>query len=198
MENWLTHLLNPRIDFRIYEFLSDGVPIVMFEVQPALNIPVRFKGEAYIRIGSYKKKLKEHPEKERALWTSFPKRPFEKGIAKGNVTTESVLTLIDYPKFFELIGQRLPDNRIGILDWLTKEKIIIKKSEERYDITNLGAILFAKAISEFESLDRKAIRVVIYKGKNRISTIKEEDGIKGYAVGFGGLIQYIQNRNHPL
>ncbi|MBI5676724.1 MAG: putative DNA binding domain-containing protein [Nitrospirae bacterium] len=68
LENWLIRLLDPRIDFRIYEFDYDNLPVVIFEIDAARNIPVKFSGEAFVRVGSYKKKLKEHPEKERRIW----------------------------------------------------------------------------------------------------------------------------------
>lgn len=68
LENWLLRLLEPRIDFSIHEFEVDGKPIVLFAVQAANSRPVRFGGEEYIRVGSYKKKLKDYPEKERRLW----------------------------------------------------------------------------------------------------------------------------------
>ena len=68
IENWLIRLLDPRIDFRIYEFNYDNLPIVIFEIDPAWNMPVKFSGEAFTRIGSYKKKLKDYPEKERRIW----------------------------------------------------------------------------------------------------------------------------------
>ncbi len=68
LENWLLRLLEPRIDFSIHEFDVDGKPIVLFAVQGANSRPVRFGGEEYIRVGSYKKKLKDYPEKERRLW----------------------------------------------------------------------------------------------------------------------------------
>lgn len=68
LENWLIRLLDPRIDFRIYEFNYDNLPLVIFEIDAARNIPVKFSGEAFIRVGSYKKKLKDHPEKERRIW----------------------------------------------------------------------------------------------------------------------------------
>lgn len=68
LENWLLRLLNPRIDFTIHEFRRGELPVVLFEIQAANSTPVRFKGEAYIRVGSYKKKLKHYPEKERKLW----------------------------------------------------------------------------------------------------------------------------------
>lgn len=68
LENWLIRLLDPRIDFRIYEFSYDNLPVVIFEIDAARNIPVKFSGEAFIRVGSYKKKLKDYPEKERRIW----------------------------------------------------------------------------------------------------------------------------------
>ena len=62
------HLLNPRIDFTIHEFQRRGLPVVLFEIQGANSMPVRFRQEAFIPVGSYKKKLKDFPEKERKLW----------------------------------------------------------------------------------------------------------------------------------
>jgi ATP-dependent DNA helicase RecG len=68
LENWVIRLLDPRIDFRIYEFNYDNVLVVIFEIDAARNIPIKFSGEAFIRVGSYKKKLKDYPEKERRIW----------------------------------------------------------------------------------------------------------------------------------
>ena len=74
------------------------------------------------------------------------------------------------------------------------EKIITEKGSAQYDIANLGAVLFAKRLSDFDTLARKAVRVIIYKGNNRIETIKEQAGAKGYAVGFEGLVDYINDQ----
>jgi ATP-dependent DNA helicase RecG len=68
LESWLLRQLSPRIDFAIHEFERDRAPVVLIAVQAANSTPVRFSGEAYVRVGSYKKKLKEFPEKERRLW----------------------------------------------------------------------------------------------------------------------------------
>src|SRR3990170_2287693 len=68
LENWLLRLLTPRIDFTIHAFERAQLPVVLFEIQAANSTPVRFKQEAFIRVGSYKKKLKDFPEKERKLW----------------------------------------------------------------------------------------------------------------------------------
>ena len=60
-----------------------------------------------------------------------------------------------------------------------------------YDVTNLGAILFARDLNTFDKLKRKKVRIIFYRGDNRASTLSEIEGRKGYAGGFQGLIEYI-------
>ncbi|MBM4287534.1 MAG: transcriptional regulator [Deltaproteobacteria bacterium] len=194
LENWLLTQLNPRVDVRLHEGEVDGAPVVLFAIQPAPNRPVRFKGIEYIRIGSYKKKLHDHPEKERELWKVFERAPFETGVAKENASSDDVLALLDYPNYFRLMKQPLPDNRAAILDRLVAEKIISPATGGGYDVTNVGTILFARNLSDFDRLARKALRVIIYRGDNRVETIKEQTGGKGYAIGFEGAIAYINDQ----
>lgn len=194
LESWLGQLLFPRVDFRIHEFEYETKPMVLFEVPAALHTPVRFQGMEYIRVGSYKKKLHDYPEKERALWAIFQPQSFEQGIAAAGVKSDDVLALIDYPTMFDLLRQRLPENRSGILERLVKENVIMAKADDCYDITNLGAILFAKQLDRFGELARKAMRVVLYKDANRIETLKEQTANWGYAVGFERLMAYINDR----
>ncbi len=193
LENWLLRLLEPRVHFCIHEFDNDSVHFVIFKIRPATHTPVRFKGTRYIHVGSYKKKLKDFPEKERELWALFSETPFEKGIAAANVNSDEVLRLIDYPAYFEQTGLRLPDNRAGILSRLTQERFIAESGDDHFDIYNLGAVLFAKNLSEFEGLSRKALRVIVYSGNNRIETIREQTGSKGYASGFEGAVSFIND-----
>jgi ATP-dependent DNA helicase RecG len=194
LENWLHRLISPRLNFRIHELEVDGKPIVMFEIDPAAVTPVRFSGEEYIRVGSYKKKLRDLPQKEKSLWAALEKSSFEGGTAMRSVSGQEVLDLLDYPGCFRLLGLPVPEGRTGILDQLTKEGLIHRAGSDRYDIYNLGAILFAYNLDSFPSLDRKRIRVIEYQGKDRVHTLKEQEGAKGYAVGFEGLIGYINGR----
>ena len=194
LESWLVQHLTPRVHFHIYEFESDGLPVVLFEICPANHTPVRFGDTEFIRVGSYKKKLREFPEKERALWQRFFHTPFEKGIAKRNVSEDEVLALLEYPKYFEMAGLALPANKQGILERLKVELFIIERGGDQFDISNLGAVLFAKRLSDFDLLARKCVRVIRYKGVNRIETVKEKPGVKGYASGFEGLIGYINDQ----
>lgn len=194
LENWLATLLTPPTSFRIHELTHDGKAVVIFEVSPATSIPVRFKETEFIRVGTYKKKLKDHADKERELWTLFARTTFEGGVARVHVGADELLTLLDYPVYFEVTKQTLPENRSGILERLASEKLIVAHAGGTYDITNLGAILFARDLREFDRLSRKALRVVIYGGPNRVETIREQTGVKGYAVGYEGAIGFINSQ----
>ena len=193
LENWLATQVSPRINFKVHEFLVESKNIVLFEIPKASNVPVRFKTTEFIRVGSYKRLLKDFPEKERELWALFSREPFEKGITLTNLTADQVLTQINYPAYFDATKQSLPDNRAGILARLSSESLIVKTAENRFNITNLGGILFAKELRAFESLSRKAVRVIIYQGSNRIKTQREQTGSKGYAVGFERIIGFIND-----
>ncbi|NOZ91500.1 MAG: transcriptional regulator [Epsilonproteobacteria bacterium] len=193
LENWLLRLLEPKIDFKFYEVTINGVDIVLLEIASAYRHPVRFSGTAYIRNGSYKKKLKELPEKERELWRVFDRIPFEKQIAVDELFDNEVLKYLEYTKYFELLKLPLPENRDGILDSLANDNLIQKTENGKYAITNLGAILFAKDFKNFNNLKRKAVRVIQYKDNTKVETIKEVEDSKGYAVGFESMIEYINN-----
>ena len=101
------------------------------------------------------------------------------------------MLLIDYPAYFSLLNMPLPDSRDGIMKAFESEELLLLGDNGQWNITNLGAILFAKDISQFSSLKRKAIRVIQYKGENRIETIREQIGSKGYACGFERLIEFL-------
>jgi len=193
LENWLLRLLKPKIDFKFYEVAIDEKKVVLLEIAPAVINPVSFQGVEYIRLNSHKKKLKELPEKERELWRVFDRVPFEKQIAVDDVDDGTVLGYLEYTAYFELLNLPLPENRDAILESLENDEMVVKSQNGKWNITNLGAILFAKDLSKFNHLRRKAIRVIQYKDNSKLETIKEIEGKKGYAVGFENMIEYINN-----
>jgi ATP-dependent DNA helicase RecG len=190
-ENWLMRLLSPRIDFKIVEVSVDEKQVVMFIIDPAHNRPIAFKGTAFIRVGSYKKNLTDHPEKERKIWHKFSQLSFEEDFAKRGCQDEEVLHLLDYPKYFQLFNLNLPVNKAAILEKFIEENFIIKDKGNTYQICNLGAVLFANRLSDFNTLKRKVLRVIIYSGDDRLNTIKEWQCDKGYAIGYNQSIDYI-------
>ena len=193
LENWLITQLDPQIDFKIIEQTINNKNIVVFQIEATQNKPVAFKGIEYIRVGSYKKKLKEHPEKERKIWQKVKYACFETEYTLKNISSDKILKLLDYPSFFKLSQIPLPERKEGIIYKLEEEKLIVRK-HNTFNITNLGAILFANSLNDFDTLSRKSIRVIIYKGKNRLKTIKEYKNSAGYAVSFEQLVEYVNDK----
>jgi len=191
LQNWLLRLLSPKIDLTFHAFDVDDKPVVLLEIQATSTSPVSFKRQEYLRIGTYTKKLGEFPEKERVLWRVFDRAPFERGIAAKNLSDEDVLSSLDYQAYFDLLNLPLPDGRSAILEALKSDTLLSRCETGNWDITRLGALLFAKQLDNFPDLKRKAIRVIQYKGPDRIETLKEQIVGKGYACGFEGLISYI-------
>lgn len=192
LENWLLQKLSPKIDFYFYEFIVEDKSVVILEIQAASHTPVQFSGTEFLRIGSYKKKLRDFPQKERELWRVFDRTPFESQMAEESLVVEDVLKLLDYPSYFDITDLPLPETRDGILAALESDNIIQRNDSGYWNITNLGAILFAKKLQDFKHLGRKAVRLILYKGNSRVQTVRELEGSKGYAVGYEGLIDYIK------
>ena len=191
LENWLVRLLNPRLHFHFYEVEYEGKPVVLLEIPRASGKPTQFAGTEFVRVGSYRQKLKDHPQLERDLWRIFETTPFEELLAMERMDAAQVLMVLDYPSYFDLLAQPLPEDRAKIIARLAEDRLIVKNAAGGWDISNLGAILFGKNLDAFKALSRKAVRVIVYEGKNRLKTKREQDGRKGYASGFEGLIEFV-------
>jgi ATP-dependent DNA helicase RecG len=189
-EHWLVQRLTPRIDFRIYEFDIADQHLALFEIPSAINQPIDFMHEAYVRVGSVTRKLREFPEKESKIWNS--KMEFETSLAIENLSAEEVVELLDTQSFFDHLKIPYPTNRDYVLNRLSSEKLVVEKNYQ-YAITNLGAIMFAKDLRRFDKLSNKSPRVLIYKGKDKLETLKDLQGSKGYAVAFEGQVKYIND-----
>ncbi len=191
LENWLLRLLEPKINFEFHSVSIESLPVVILEIHAAFRHPVRFNGQEYIRIGSYKKKLKDFPEKERELWRVFDTTPFEQLIAAENQTSTDILHLLEITSYFELFGIPIPETTERSLEQLGADRILVRSEGDRWNITNLGALLFARRLTDFHGLGRKSTRVIEYSGTTRIRGLREQVGVRGYAVGFEGLISFV-------
>jgi ATP-dependent DNA helicase RecG len=192
LEHWLLQRLSPRIEISIFETSYHGNQISLFQIQAAYQQPTCFAYHDYIRVGSITRGLKDFPEKEKKIWTKGPKYDFEKGIAYQVGFAGEVVSLLDTQSYFELLKLPYPSTREAVIAKFESEKFI-KSNSQGYAITNLGALLFAKNIQHFDSVKRKAVRVIQYAGKNKQKTLKDQEGKYGYAVGFERLINYINS-----
>ena len=151
------------------------------------------QGTEFIRIGSAKKP-KDFPEKERARWHTFSRVRFEEGIAAEHLSGEDVLLTLNWPAYFDLLNVPPADGRDATLEALERDRLIGPCDAGGFNITNLGAMLLAKDLSDFPVLRRKALRIIEYRGTGRINALREHEGTKGYAAGFSGLMDYLHAR----
>ena len=191
LETWLSRLLEPQVAFRFHELTMDDKRFVLLEVDGAAHRPVAFRGTEFIRVGSAKKKLKDFPERERALWATFSRVPFEEGIAAERVSGEDVLVELDCAAYFDLLGHPAADGRDATLEALARDGLIARCDAGGFNITNLGAILLAKDLGSFPRLQRKALRVIEYRGTGRVETLREREETRGYAAAFADVMDHI-------
>ncbi|WP_299063566.1 RNA-binding domain-containing protein [uncultured Polaribacter sp.] len=193
LEHWLAQRLDPRIDFEVVEFAYDADKHISLYIIPATKErPVHFMQQAFIRVGSITRKLEDFPDKEAKIWRKR-KISFEKDIAKDNLSNADVVSLLSTETYFDLMKIPFPKDQNGIINRFIEEKLV-KKTKTGIAITNLGAILFAKNLNDFDLLSRKSIRVIKYKGKNKVETEREQIGVKGYALGFFGLVNWVNGQ----
>lgn len=146
LESWLTQLLSPRVDFVIHEFKYDNKPIVLFEIDPARNQPVNFKGEGYIRVGDSKRRLRNYPEKERKIWKGEAAFDWSAQICK-NATMDNLDPQAIHKARY-LYKQKYPRLEKDIDKWDDIEFLNKARITRQSKITNSAIILLGKEESE--------------------------------------------------
>lgn len=68
LEHFLARQIRPSINFEFIEKMVDEHKIVILKIPAAIKVPVEFKQQRYIRIGSSKVLLAKYPEREAYLW----------------------------------------------------------------------------------------------------------------------------------
>lgn len=191
LENWLRYMLSKNADFEFIDTDIDGKHVEMIRIRKALNEPVSFQKVDYIRSGSYTKKLHEFPMFRIQLWDKLRHTQFEDVCAKVDQKYEDIVRLLQVDVYFMLLKIPLPTEKDTIIHYLNEDGIIRKQDNGLYSITNLGAMLFAKDLNEFARLGRKALRIVKYKGINRLFIQNEELFTQGYAICFENIVRFV-------
>lgn len=132
-------------------------------------------------------------ERLHSLWDRLRPYVWERGVAAQFLSEDEVLGRLDVSGYFKLTGQARPSSAQSTLERMAEERLVASDVGGRWNVTNLGAILFANRLDAFDSrLARKGIRFVAYDGSGRADTVTHrQDGQRGYASGFAGLIEYI-------
>lgn len=101
--------------------------------------------------------------------------------------------MLDYKEYYELLRRPIPSSLELILEELKNEGFIEKSDMQRWIITNLGALLFAKNLKEFRELERKTVNLIIYQGRSRVNPINREEFEEGYAISFQKVLQNLDS-----
>lgn len=168
---------------------ADG-RVLVFEVPSRpIGHPLQYEGRYWMRAGE--ELVPMTPDQLKRI-IDEGKPDFIDLAARSNCTEEEVVSLLDVQGYFDLRKRPLPSTRTELLDVL-EGKGFVRRENGLFTITNLGALLLAKRLPDFESLARKGVRLIVYEGisKEKVRDGKDITGQKGYAVGFEGLVSYV-------
>jgi ATP-dependent DNA helicase RecG len=71
LELWLRSLLQPKINFEVFEFKYSEKPITLLRIPSARGEPTQFQKKPFIRVGSHKTDLRNFPDYTRIIYNSL-------------------------------------------------------------------------------------------------------------------------------
>lgn len=191
---WLRRFLSPNANYEFERFSHDGKDYVVLTVKAASAQPVSFDKACYVREGSSTTRLVNGSAKEAELWHRLQSTDFEDRAALEDQTMSEVLEQLDIAAYYELLGLRKPSGDEAVIEGLVEQGMVCPQDNERYSITNLGALLVARRLSAFPALRKRPIRVVRYAGKGNFEILADETFDKGYAVAISEAVKYVMSR----
>jgi ATP-dependent DNA helicase RecG len=178
-----------RVD--ITELQHPSGRVLVFEVPPRpVGQALAYEGHYLMRVGEELQpmspdRLKQICLEDQQDWFSQP--------ARLDASPDDVIALLDTQTYFELLKVPYPTTRDAVLERLQSQDLI-KQTTQGWTITNLAAIVLAKKLDAFSlALARKAPRVVIYEGSNKLQTRDDKMGNRGYAVSFEKLVSFVHS-----
>ena len=179
------------IDHAVVEYL--GTPILLVRIFEQRGKPAHRRGksieEAWVRSGGTTRKASR--QEVGALMLNGPAPRWEEQRASALLPLNAAAASLDLEAIAKLLQRPLPTEPDALAQWLVAEGILTPDGRGYY-ITNFGAVAAARRLDQFPSLERKRIRVVRYRGTNKVDTTDELAGQRGYAAGFEGLIAYLK------
>lgn len=194
LELYLNQVVSGNSNFYFSQARISGKNITVLTIESATGRPVKSSGRTHCRIGTSLVNVGSYPELEKQLWDAINRELWETGFALDSLMSEEVISLLSVDTYFNKSGNTRPESHLETLKYLETQRVVGRRDDGRWRITNLGALLLAKDLNNFPSLARKAVRVIHYSGEDRIETLKRQDGQTGYAVGFSGLLSWVESR----
>ena len=172
------------------EVLHPAGRVLVLQVPGRARVhPLHYEGRYLMRAGD--ELVPMSPDQLRTIFAEG-EDDFVDKIAAAGLDEAGVVALLDVQGYFDLRNRPLPSTRTEIIEALVARRFVIRQGAS-LGITNLGALVLAKRLSDFENVARKAVRVVVYDGVTKLQVKDGKDWTDdtGYAVGFASLVDRI-------
>lgn len=187
---WLSQQLEPHIYVHHQQIEYDGKKLEVICVKPPFQQPVRFKGQAYVRVASALQTLNNHPNLERAIWQITMRYSFEASVAEPNVKWLHVEENYAYKRLLDLLEKKF-ETKAGAAEHLEHLGLLQKNLQKRYDITALMGLACSRDMDRISMLREKTVRVVVYKAAHKMDVSSDTEGERGYTITFEDLMKFI-------
>lgn len=190
-EHWVAQFLDPRVTLEFASVEIDEKRVEILCIDPAYTKPVRFKGDAWVRVNFIKRRLPDFTDRERALWQITSRQSFEEAVCTPHLSENQVLKRFDVERLIQIMDVK----SFAINDAITRLcdlRLLIDNTQGGYDATNLLALSAARDMKAYPATSGKSVRVVTYRGTDRLHALHDITGQHGYLVRFEEIVAYIQ------
>lgn len=173
----------------------ESVRLLFVHVPESAVKPVHLRGkgleEAFIRSGGTTRRASRQEIGTLMLNSRTPR--WEELRASVLLPDTEFITKLNVKPIFKMLERPATTTHEETLTWMAGERFTEREPAGGGYITNLGAIAVARRLADFLDLSRKAVRVVVYDGLNKAKTKQEQEGAKGYAISFQGLLEFVMS-----
>ena len=140
---WLSQKLRPKINVTIETIFIDNKRLEMLVIDPGYQQPVSFDGQEYIRVGSNLTPLREHTEKQRAIWQITTSYSFESSTLIPHILEEELFEQFQIKRFLKLFD--IEDRSVpAMINILIQKGLIINNMPGGYEVKALLGLCCAK------------------------------------------------------
>jgi ATP-dependent DNA helicase RecG len=156
-----------------------------------LRAPSRPAGTAYQYKGAYYQRCGEElvPMAEDRLRDIFGEnRAWDTVVLRDGLSETQVVDLLDIEILYKFLDLPPTNHVTEIVEKLKTLRLLVDDGS-KLALTNAAAVLLAKDLFTFPELLRKAPRLIVYNGNDKLDTRVDITGQRGYAAGFQGLVR---------
>ena len=187
----LNNLVYPiQIEHSVMTF--EGHSLLFIFIPEQNEKPVCLRGKdiysSYYRSAGQTVKMSKN--QVRAMIAASQGITYERQVALDGLSADDVLRFLNYKSLYQILDKNVPTTTSNIISRLN-DYHLCEQEGKKWNITNMGAILFANNLADFPNMKGREVIVRKYVGTNNRQQSFEQHGTYGYAVGFEGLVDFI-------